>query len=281
MTNKVNKNTDYEILTQEIYRILLKEDGFENIDVQHNVKILGKSGCSHQIDIYWEFRLGDEKFKIAIECKNYSKEVSIAKVRDFFGVIYDIGNIKGIFISKKGYQSGAKKFADCYNISLKELRKPNKEDWKGRIKTIHTDFILMPTIITNISIEPDYKWVIEKGYIKSEEERSLIMLGANQLNTEICVFDKDGEIIENFLDLEEKLPHDYVEGKDLSHIFRYDDGYMDSNFGKIKVNFIRFKYDIAKDIFELIFEAEEITKAIIKDVKTNGVKFITNDGNIN
>jgi hypothetical protein len=35
--------------------------------------------------------------QFAIECKNYSKEVSVGRVRDFFGVIHDVGNVKGIF----------------------------------------------------------------------------------------------------------------------------------------------------------------------------------------
>lgn len=275
-----NQNTEYEILTQEIYKSLLKADGFENINVQHNVKIPAKSGCSHQVDVYWEFKLAGETHKVAIECKNYSKEVSIAKVRDFFGVVYDIGNIKGIFITKKGFQSGAKQFADYYGISLKELREPNSEDWKGRIKTIQADINVMPTVVTGIYVEPDFAWVIEKGFIKSEDERNLIIMETNKLNTEICVYDKDEGIIDNFLDLEQKLPHEFKEGKDFKHSYKYDDGYMESNFGKIKVNFVGFKYDIENVLSQLVIEAEQITKAIIKDVKTGEIKFISKDGDV-
>lgn len=275
-----NQNTEYEILTQEIYKSLLKADGFENINVQHNVKIPAKSGCNHQVDVYWEFKLAGETHKVAIECKNYSKEVSIAKVRDFFGVVYDIGNIKGIFITKKGFQSGAKQFADYYGISLKELREPNTEDWKGRIKTIQVDINVMPTVVTGIYVEPDFAWVIAKGFIKSEDERNLIIMETNKLNTEICVYDKDGGIIDNFLDLEQKLPHEFKEGKDFKHAYKYDDGYMESNFGKIKVNFVGFKYDIKNVSSQLVIEAEQITKAIIKDVKTGEIKFISKDGDV-
>lgn len=275
-----NQNTEYEILTQEIYKSLLKADGFENINVQHNVKIPAKSGCSHQVDVYWEFKLAGETHKVAIECKNYSKEVSIAKVRDFFGVVYDIGNIKGIFITKKGFQSGAKQFADYYGIRLKELREPNTEDWKGRIKTIQVDINVMPTVVTSIYVEPDFAWVIAKGFIKSEDERNLIIMETNTLNTETCVYDKGGVIIDNFLDLEQKLPHEFKEGKDFKHSYKYDDGYMESNFGKIKVNFVGFKYDIKNVSSQLVIEAEQITKAIIKDVKTGEIKFISKDGDV-
>ena len=62
--------------------------------------------------------------RVAIECKNYSYGVSIGKVRDFYGVISDLEDVKGIMVTTVGYQKGAKKFADYYGISLKELRAP-------------------------------------------------------------------------------------------------------------------------------------------------------------
>lgn len=115
-----NQNTEYEKLVQDIYQTLHKSE-FNTIKVEHNKKVAGKSGCHHQIDVYWEFEMVGEIHRVVIECKNYSSEVSIGNIRDFFGVTYDIGNVKGIFITKIGYQSGAKQFADYYNISLKRL----------------------------------------------------------------------------------------------------------------------------------------------------------------
>lgn len=277
---KENKNTDYEILTKEIYNYLLIADGFDSVEVKHNIKIAGKSGCNHQVDVYWEFKLAGETHRVAIECKNYSKVASIAKVRDFFGVIYDIGNIKGIFITKKGFQSGAKKFADYHNISLKELRKPEVEDWKGRIKTIVAEINVMPTRITEIYVEPDFPWVFEKGFIQSENERDRIILETGKMNTEICVYDEKGNSIDNFLELEQKLPHDFKVGTNLKHAFPYDNGFMESNFGKVKIKYVGFVYDILNVSQELLIEAEEITKAIIKDVKTGEIKFVTNDGKV-
>lgn len=50
----------------------------------HNVKLIGKSGQKHQIDVYWEYQYDNTIFKIAIECKNYNHTVSICKVRDLF-----------------------------------------------------------------------------------------------------------------------------------------------------------------------------------------------------
>ena len=277
---KDNANLEYELLAKEIYKSLLKADGIENVNVQHNIKLLGKSGCNHQIDVFWEFKLAGEVHKVAIECKNFAKEVSIAKVRDYFGVMYDIGNIKGIFASRKGFQSGAKKFADYYGISLKEIRQPEEEDWKGRLKTIHVEINVMPTKVTGIHVEPDYEWLIKEGIISSEDESDKIVIATNKLNTELFVYNEDGSIIKNFLDLENELPHDYKEGKDFKFAHRFDNGFLDSNVGKIKIKFIGFIYDIENVSTDLILEADNIVSAIIKDVKSGDIQFINKDGSV-
>ena len=275
-----NENTEYEILTKEIYNCLLKADGIENVDIKHDLKLPGKSGCIHQIDVYWEFRLAGEVHKIAIECKNYSKEVSIAKVRDFFGVIYDIGNIKGIFVSKNGFQSGAKKFADYYGISLKEIRYPKDEDWKGRLKRLEFEINLMPTKLTGVYVEPDVDWIINNGLINSEKEKSNIVFPTRILNIEMLVFDEMGNTITNFLELESRLPHDFKVGKGLKYKFDYENAYLDSNLGRVKVKWIGFVYDILNESSSIILDANEIVNAIIKDVKSGEIRFVNKDGTV-
>ena len=47
-------------------------------------------------------------------------------MRDFFGVLYDLGDVKGIMVTRKGYQEGAKKFGEHYRIDLMELREPEE-----------------------------------------------------------------------------------------------------------------------------------------------------------
>lgn len=122
----MNEGAEYEKFTQEIYNEILKNQSVKNIDVKHNVKLVGKSGQRHQIDVYWEYQYDNTTFKIAIECKNYNHTVSIGKVRDFFGVLYDLEEVKGIMVTKKGYQEGAKKFGEHYGIDLMELREPEE-----------------------------------------------------------------------------------------------------------------------------------------------------------
>ncbi len=122
----MNPNIDYEIFTQEIYQELLNANmgNIKTIHVQHNVKLKGKSGQEHQIDVFWEYELAGIKQKVAIECKNYKTPVPIGKVRDFSGVISDLNNVCGIIVTKEGYQKGAIEYAKHYGILLKELRIP-------------------------------------------------------------------------------------------------------------------------------------------------------------
>ena len=51
----MNPNTEYEKFAQEIYQGLLNEESIKAIQVQHNVKLRGKSGQLHQVDVYWEY----------------------------------------------------------------------------------------------------------------------------------------------------------------------------------------------------------------------------------
>ena len=121
----MNLNIEYEKFTQEIYQELVNADVLKITKLQHDVKLKGRSGQEHQIDVYWEYEIAGAKQKVAIECKNYNKNVAIGKVRDFYGVLCDLNNVAGIMVTKVGYQKGAKEYASEYGISLKELRIPN------------------------------------------------------------------------------------------------------------------------------------------------------------
>lgn len=168
-----NENTEYEKLAREIYQAISDAEGVKNINVQHNIKLPGKSGCNHQIDVYWEFEMMGIKHRVAIECKNYSSEVSVGKVRDFFGVLHDVGNTKGIFVTKVGYQSGAEKFANYYGIVLKELRFPTAKDWEGRVKNIVLTIHALSIDVKERNFDIDIDWLLANSNIKEGDQISL------------------------------------------------------------------------------------------------------------
>ena len=145
---------EYELLTKEIYQTLLNAEGLKTIDVCHNVKVKGKA-FEHQIDVYWEYEIAGIKHKVAIECKNYNTEVSVGKVRDFYGVLADIGNVSGIMVTKIGFQKGAKEYAQHYGINLKELREPTDTDWSGRIRSVNFIIQILEPVVKARHVELD------------------------------------------------------------------------------------------------------------------------------
>ena len=59
----MNDNIEYEKFAQEIYNEILKNLYVKNIEVMHNVKLIGKSGQKHQIDVYWEYKIAGVQYK--------------------------------------------------------------------------------------------------------------------------------------------------------------------------------------------------------------------------
>ncbi len=137
---------EYEKLTQVIYQSILDKEGVKNIQVQHNEIVEGKSGVGHQIDVLWRFEQAGVKHSILVECKNYSSAITLEKIRNFFAVLHDIGNVRGIMVTRIGYQESVKRFASFYGIDLKLLREPTEDDWKGKIKDVKLNLIIKSAV---------------------------------------------------------------------------------------------------------------------------------------
>ncbi|WP_052448000.1 restriction endonuclease [Vibrio rotiferianus] len=266
-------NIEYEKLAQEIYQAINDQHELPNVEVQHNVRILGKSGCKHQIDVYWEFSLMGELHRVAIECKNYNSDVSIGKVRDFFAVLHDIGNIKGIFVTKKSYQKGAKEFADYYGISLKEMRYPNEADWEGRAKTIVFNSRCIMNRVKDREIFIDSDWAKQSGY-----DNTLPLSG---MSDEVFINDLKAGSRKSMRHLEGHLPNDKVKETNRVHAVKYEDAYIETKLSEpVKIAGIRYTYDVSVAKDQFVIEGAEIAKAILKDVKTGKQHFYNTAGDI-
>ncbi len=78
----MNNATEYELFTREIYQQLVDADTIKAIKVQHNVKLEGKSGQKHQIDVYWEYEIAGVTHKVAIEAIPSAKFLLSAQIYD-------------------------------------------------------------------------------------------------------------------------------------------------------------------------------------------------------
>lgn len=260
--------TEFEIFVKAIYEEILAYDGYDTVNVEHDVKVFGKSGQPHQMDVYWEFRIAGITHRVAVECKEYTNTISVGKVRDFYGALEDIGNIHGIFVTTQGYQSGAIKYAEHKNISLKVISKPAQEDIYAHqgIKEIHIN--ARAKCISNISmnINFDMDWILTNTNIKEGDEFSI-----NALKNEIKIFDSNFNLLSSIHDLEKKLPREPKNTHGITKIYKFSEGFIhvnNSSTPPLKIKSIIFKYDTYTFSTVSKINYKLMAKAILTDIIT-------------
>ena len=264
----MNPNIEYEKFTQEIYQELVNADVLKTTNVQHNVKLKGRSGQVHQIDVYWEYEIAGSKHKVAIECKNYNKTVGIGKVRDFYGVLYDLVDVKGIMVTKVGYQKGAKEYASYYGIDLKELRSPNSgEAVIGEVElhintsTRHCLFLVDDNYAETDKFSlPKYKQRLDSIGINDTPK----WIDSTHIPLQLIdnyITDSNGTVIKSLSEIENILPED----SDSDIIFKYEDAFVNTIWGMIKINEIKYEYEHKNEKTIITLDAQGFVKAILKD----------------
>jgi len=111
------KGDQLENYVHYVYSSLIKHKARET-KLYQKYAIKGCTGVEYIFDLFYEFDYLMTKHRVAIECKNWEKPVSINDISAFCNKIEDVGNIRGVFISKSGYQSGAKELANKKGISI-------------------------------------------------------------------------------------------------------------------------------------------------------------------
>ena len=276
----MNPHTEYERFTQEIYQQLVNLDVVRTTKVQHDVKLEGRSGQKHQIDVYWEYEIAGNKHRVAIECKNYNTLVPIGKVRDFKGVLDDLNGVNGIMVTKVGYQEGAKKYAQEYGISLKELRTPRYgETIIGEIEN-HIHYEVRYTLF-----QVDQAWAEKSGfYIERYRKRlSLIFTSRTELwdsmpfiyieRNDDILRDEKGREVASLKELEKHIPDHPTE--DFPFVFQFENAYLDSRYlGPVKVCAVKYDYNIHDQQQTIALDAGDLVKAILKDAQSNETDFV-------
>lgn len=100
---------------QRVYTYLLNMRD-EGVVVGNTVIMTGKSGVQHEVDVYYEFSKAGIRHRVAIECKDWATPISKGQIQEFESKLRDIGNITGIMVARRGYQSGAEAFAKHKDI---------------------------------------------------------------------------------------------------------------------------------------------------------------------
>lgn len=129
MARKKNTGIDFELLVRSMFQEIIDTTDIQTISVEHNVQVKGKSGLKHQIDVLWDFEIGDVVYKTVIQAKDWSVPVKKEQVLAFKSILEDIpGQPRGYMVTSKNFQSGGKAFADFHGIKLFLLREVPKPE---------------------------------------------------------------------------------------------------------------------------------------------------------
>lgn len=264
---KLYQSTEYELFVKDVLEKINATSGWENLKLQHNVVLTGKSGASHQIDIYWEFTAGIVTHKVAVECKGYSSAVTKEKIASFFGVLSDLDGVQGVYASQMGYQKGAVQFAKSNGIKLLEIRRPIKVDHKGRIWNIGINIQMKSRINVVFRVDADKE-------LCTEDELKTIE-GSSDPNS---VFIEDAGNRKSFYQILNEVkddgnPHQVYD-------FKYQDAYLIKGNRCIRIKGLHIEYDVVSSEDEIVIRGDDVIKSLVKDISDQKEQIVDWTGNV-
>ena len=269
-----NTGESYENFVKSLHEALLHLETLgiqKNIKIEMRKKITDNCGIDREFDLYWEYELGGITYKTVIECKDYNSAVSVEKIDALIGKIKDLPDLKPVFATKIGYQSGAQKKAEQNKIDLLIVRKPLDSDWvdeqgKPLINKIEITFhIGKPAKITSFIPK------VSANVFRELNGNTSFSLSGN--NNEIFI--NDGEKSITWLDLENTLPllhkNEFGEFEEIK-VFSKEGEIKTPSFS-LKIIGYTVKYEVEKpDEETMLIDASDAMYGVIeylgKDKKT-------------
>lgn len=246
-----NNGREYEQFVASLQQALLNSEIIavqQNVQIELNKKITDNCGIEREFDLYWEYELGGLIYKTVIECKDYNSNIAVDKIDALIGKTRDIPDLRAVFATKKGYQSGAKKKAEYNKIDLLIIREQNDSDWKdidgnSLIKIIDIAMhINMPAHIIKFEPNIDGKWVEKNTDIDLSNPPTM-----SGLNNEIFIEDIANNEKYSLLDLSNKLT---TVGSEEHGLFskheKFDNAFICYQDTKLKIDSYLCEYSIAK-----------------------------------
>lgn len=259
-----NTGVEYELLVKEIFEQILKYNlaNLKTLKIEHDVYIKGNLG-THQIDVYWEFEFNGIKYKTVVQAKDWNSNVPQEKILAFNQILQDIpGQPRGIFITKTGYQKGAREIAEKLNIVLYELRKPTDKDWEGKMRDLK---IILHGICPHlISCTPIFDKEYLEEYYPDLKNRYVV---CNPIESNIVDF--NGQKQCSFMDLLNKLMKVNVgfnEETEVEKMFDEPLYLLTEKNDKFKVKGLIIKYIVRKIDNEINIKGDNIVGFILCNV---------------
>lgn len=244
---KKNTGKSYEQFVLSLYQAILASEitglgGQKNIIVETNKLLTGNNGVEREFDIYWEFKIGAISYKNVIECKDYNSKIKLEKIDALDSKLRDFPNLRGIFATTKGYQSGAEQKAKDRGIELLIVREQNDDDWIDKEGTpllreinIRMNAIL-PARITNLDFQLPPKTTLPR---------------TNERNDQIVITNLDTDEVYTAYDLQFRLlkDHEGLEGEfEKEYLFKGKVNLTDAEFPIMgyRVNYTIYKNAVSE-----------------------------------
>ena len=254
----------YEEIIQALYQALLMNEGYNNINVQRNVSLKGRSGATAQFDIFWEFSTAGVKHRVVIECKNYNRSVGVDDVREFAYKLHDVGNLKGIMVTRKGYQEGAIKTARDADIYLKKFQLPADMFWYGNTRGVSITLHTLTLDNLKRTFVPNRLWLAER-LRKNEKLTVQFYAPTNQ----ILLVDSEGNVQKTLWKLENELPRGEHSATALKHSFPMSGNIFlrTPNGQELMIDRIDYQYDVIETTQEISVSADAILHGLLSDIE--------------
>lgn len=292
-----NTGLDYEVLVQSIFQEIHNQETANNIIVERDVKLIGKSGTTHQIDVFWQFEIGGIKYSTIVQAKDWASSVKQEQILALKSVLDDLPRQpRGIIVTRKGFQKGARKFAESHGIELFELKEISKpaplQVQVGSFAQLHANFeeqcfevTLYPVTYSNI------KLILENGWTKTKSKEygrraipeSLENLPSWNDNLYDCAFEPSksvGRILIDTMELTKEgamfaLDKNLNYHKDLSHKFESPTYFSTKSklLPFIRIVSIDFTVQITKnEPIKTPFVKPNITSFVLKNIVSGNEK---------
>lgn len=111
MATSLERGTDFEVQLHALF----EAHGYRAL---HNVRLAGRSGAEHQIDVYAELELPLQVVRVIVEAKAYDQPVDKDALLKLQQIVDDLGADRGVLATTSAFTTGALKMAEGRNVDL-------------------------------------------------------------------------------------------------------------------------------------------------------------------
>jgi len=268
----------FEKLAQAVFQSILRQDAVENVKVDQDVILQGKA-TKHQIDVYWQFKVGQITYETIVQAKDWKSSVKKEQMATFHDVIEDLpGNPKGIMVTRKGFQKGALEIARHHGIICYILSKPSDADWKGRVRIVEVNLNFYIPSFSDIVFVPDNEWAAKERE-RLHLDQTKISFSIRGRSDQLNLLNEDGSVRTSIAELlKSMLPSGFAEEQNLPLEASFTEPtFMETDsdlFKVIKLKGISAKLTMSRMDQKLTIRADEFISHVLKNVLSGDINFI-------